>query len=99
MSSRHRLFKRKLGYFYIFNETNFLKDSTESKKYMESYEKVLIEWSSVKDNLPYDEGVQVESTDLFKLIINKYSNPLVEAFVNSRLSNNNDLDNVRDNLK
>lgn len=66
---------------------------------MESYEKVLIEWSSVKDNLPCDEGVQVENTDLFKLIINKYSSPLVEAFVNSRLSNNNDLDNVLDSLK
>lgn len=59
---------------------------------MESYEKVLIEWSSLKDHLECDDGVEVENTDLFKLAVKKYSSTLVEAFIDSRLSSQ--LDNV-----
>lgn len=68
------------------------KDCTENRKYMESYEKVLIEWTSLKDHLVCDEGVQVEETDLFKLVVMKYSSKLVEAFIDSRLSSQ--VDNV-----
>ena len=54
---------------------------------MESYEKVLIEWTSVKDNLTCDDGVQAEDTELFKLVTKKYAGTIVEAFINARLAN------------
>lgn len=53
---------------------------------MESYEKILMEWTCVRDHLTCDDGTRVEDTDLFKLIVKKYASTLVEAFVDSRLS-------------
>lgn len=61
---------------------------------MESYEKVLIEWTSVKDNFVFNEGVEPQNTDLFKLVIKKYASTLAQAFIDSRLSTSTDLDNV-----
>ncbi len=52
---------------------------------MESYEKVLISWISIKDTLSMSEE-SANSNECFNLIFKNYSKPVVDAFVQSRLS-------------
>jgi hypothetical protein len=65
---------------------------------LESYEKVLISWTSIKDILSMNEE-SANSNEYLNLIFKKYSKPVVEAFVQSRLSYfGNETDNVLRNI-
>ena len=64
----------------------------DSKKYLESYEKILVAWTSIKDTFALDQDIEQANGFIFK----NYAQSIVDAFMQSRLSSYNfDLDNVR----
>lgn len=74
-----------------FKAERACEDSLESKKYLESYEKVLVSWTSLKNSLDLTDPANKQ----FSLIVFKnYSQTIVEAFIQSRLSFNLDSDQV-----
>lgn len=77
----------------------------DSNKYLESYEKVLIAWMTVKDNYCTDDQQQqqhhqqenqISNNESFNLMstFKSYSQTVLEAFVQSRLSYNFEADKV-----
>jgi hypothetical protein len=67
-----------------FHAERLQEKSENHKKYFESYEKVLISWSRIKD---------LKNGMVFK----KYSKTIVNAFIQSRLSDADDLNSLSDN--
>ena len=84
---------------------SFLKDSFDSKKYLESYEKVLVAWTSIKDalddgneneifhsaNSSFADGSQSSHGRRISgvLMLKNYAHTVVDAFLQSRLSSFN----------
>jgi hypothetical protein len=81
------------NYFIEYNMINrslfIIKDTLDSNKYLESYEKVLIAWMSIKDNLSPDYQPDNITTFDLLFIFKNYSQTVIEAFVHSRLSSYN----------
>ncbi|CAF0887255.1 unnamed protein product [Brachionus calyciflorus] len=79
-----------------FKAERACEDPTDSKKYLESYEKILISWSNMKDSLGYDEQSSNEiDKKQFELLYSKYAFQIVEAFIQSRLSYQEDHENIQ----
>ena len=64
----------------------FLKDTLDSSKYMESYEKVLIAWIAIKDTLMYEHSSAQFNAQPTLFIFQKYAQTLFDGFLQSRLS-------------
>ena len=85
MSSNFHFRKKNPVSFKFYAFTLKKKDPLDSKKYLESYEKVLISWTSIKDILFFNDQTS-NSNEYSNLIFKNYSKTIVEAFLQSRLS-------------
>ena len=63
-------------------------DSFESKKYLESYEKILISWTSITSCIDLSKAQE-------DLLFKNYSQSIISGFVESRLSN---IENMNSNI-